>query len=420
MIDTPTFLVFPTFSTAGAKVQPDISVYDTGYPAGVVYPTQNHNWLFNRTSSNLNTAEDSIQSLVAENLSILADRGITPDGGVDDQVLTAIKEMLMDPTYIGSGTPSTATFLNGVNEWVEGSTSDDFFIGQTYFNYSGSGAGIDIAQGGSGNRFALIDFHSDETYTTYGLRIIRNSGANSLSTITHRGTNTLQVATEDAGSNIQLIAAGTTILDAKASNSSRAPAIVSYTSQDDAYGILQIQATGASSASLIVKSTSQTAQMMIWSTNGVRVGSRALSGGTGNLYLTHGTDTAVLTITKPSSTYLTTITDDLTITGAALIGGILTIKTKMLMTTPTIVTWLDSDNQGVVFTTLQPYVPISGNSCAVRGWLKQIGFIQYISNIGGTTIRIYYTDPNTAITQYADAVSGSGSGFGAGGCILVC
>ena len=48
---------------------------------------------------------------------------------------------------------------------------------------------MEIGNGGSGNRNAYIDLVGDETYTSYGFRIIRaNSGANSSTSLIHRGT----------------------------------------------------------------------------------------------------------------------------------------------------------------------------------------------------------------------------------------
>ena len=48
---------------------------------------------------------------------------------------------------------------------------------------------IEIGNGATGNRAALIDFTGDTTYTDYGLRIERgNAGSNAASTLYHRGT----------------------------------------------------------------------------------------------------------------------------------------------------------------------------------------------------------------------------------------
>ena len=48
---------------------------------------------------------------------------------------------------------------------------------------------LEVGQGGTGNRNAYIDLVGDATYTDYGFRIIRgNSGANSSTSLIHRGT----------------------------------------------------------------------------------------------------------------------------------------------------------------------------------------------------------------------------------------
>lgn len=68
-----------------------------------------------------------------------------------------------------------------------------------YSTTSGAASSIEIGAGGSGNRFAYIDFVGDATYTDYGLRVIRNnSGANTSSTITHRGTGSLVLHTNES------------------------------------------------------------------------------------------------------------------------------------------------------------------------------------------------------------------------------
>jgi len=57
---------------------------------------------------------------------------------------------------------------------------------------------VGVGRSGSGN--AYLDLVGDATYTTYGLRIIRgNSGANSNSYIYNRGTGSLNIVAEDAG-----------------------------------------------------------------------------------------------------------------------------------------------------------------------------------------------------------------------------
>jgi hypothetical protein len=72
-----------------------------------------------------------------------------------------------------------------------------------------SGPNIELTEQASGNRHSFIDFHGDDTYTDYGLRVIRgNTGANAESCIQHRGTGILRLSTRESGSHIVLQPAG--------------------------------------------------------------------------------------------------------------------------------------------------------------------------------------------------------------------
>ena len=60
---------------------------------------------------------------------------------------------------------------------------------------------IEVGNNSSGNRAAFIDFHGDDTFTDYGLRVIRNSnGVNANSEFLHRGTGALNLDVVDSGS----------------------------------------------------------------------------------------------------------------------------------------------------------------------------------------------------------------------------
>jgi len=59
-------------------------------------------------------------------------------------------------------------------------------------------SGIEVCALQSGDRNSLIDFHSDDTYTDYSLRIIRSPGANGGASITHRGTGIFEIRTVEA------------------------------------------------------------------------------------------------------------------------------------------------------------------------------------------------------------------------------
>ena len=65
---------------------------------------------------------------------------------------------------------------------------------------SGGSSEVQIGTMASGNRYAQIDLAGDDTYTDYGLRLIRhNGGANTFSQLTHRGTGELQIHVQDSG-----------------------------------------------------------------------------------------------------------------------------------------------------------------------------------------------------------------------------
>ena len=76
------------------------------------------------------------------------------------------------------------------------STSGNVFAGNTKI----ADTNIELSAYGTGNRYAYIDFHGDDTYTDYGLRIIRsNGGENTISELIHRGTGDFRITATDGG-----------------------------------------------------------------------------------------------------------------------------------------------------------------------------------------------------------------------------
>jgi hypothetical protein len=57
----------------------------------------------------------------------------------------------------------------------------------------------ELGSGRTGSGLSYVDLIGDTTYTDYGLRIVRNGGANANSAIVHRGTGELQISANDAG-----------------------------------------------------------------------------------------------------------------------------------------------------------------------------------------------------------------------------
>ena len=74
---------------------------------------------------------------------------------------------------------------------------------------------LEIGAGRSASGYAYIDLIGDTTYTDYGLRIIRNNtGANTDSVISHRGTGIMAISAQDAGS-VRLSTNGTSRVEVK-------------------------------------------------------------------------------------------------------------------------------------------------------------------------------------------------------------
>ena len=72
-------------------------------------------------------------------------------------------------------------------------------IGSMRLHNNSSSSRFELGGGGSGDRNAYIDLVGDETYTDYGLRLIRgDGGANSSSSLVHRGTGDFIIEANEA------------------------------------------------------------------------------------------------------------------------------------------------------------------------------------------------------------------------------
>ena len=120
----------------------------------------------------------------------------------------------------------TGTFaLRGINYFTGQQT-----IAGTIITGSGTDdAAIELGSNGSGNRNAYIDFHTDDTNTDYGLRIIKYAGVNGASEITALGTGGFAIG---ATGSITIKSAVNYAADNEASDTyviTLAPAITAYT-----------------------------------------------------------------------------------------------------------------------------------------------------------------------------------------------
>jgi hypothetical protein len=119
----------------------------------------------------------------------------SPSGVYRKLVSTAQTLLARDGGMVGVGTtnPQARLDVNG-NSNLRGAVN--------------TGGPIEHNSVNSGNRVSYIDFHGDDTYTDYGLRLIRwNGGANTNSDIRHRGTGSLVLSGDDGGQ-ILLYSAG--------------------------------------------------------------------------------------------------------------------------------------------------------------------------------------------------------------------
>lgn len=137
--------------------------------------------------------------------------GVYDDGRGVIQVKEAgvgYNNLLLNPVSgnVGVGTGATALTYKMQVAGTLSSTYLDAFGGLStmYGLQIGNATGdnnlhIGQGNGATGNRYAYIDFIGDNTYTDYGLRIIRNNtGANANSQIVHRGLGFLELNTNEA------------------------------------------------------------------------------------------------------------------------------------------------------------------------------------------------------------------------------
>ncbi|OGJ39761.1 MAG: hypothetical protein A2411_03205, partial [Candidatus Pacebacteria bacterium RIFOXYC1_FULL_39_21] len=124
----------------------------------------------------------------------IADTDIALDGASTNLDATGdfsinTDDFFVDKTtgYVGINTTTNALYLLDVNGVAR--------IGNTVHESNR----IEINDTGSGNRYAYIDFHSDDTNTDYGFRIIRNNSVNATTSLLNAGTGNILVRADTTG-----------------------------------------------------------------------------------------------------------------------------------------------------------------------------------------------------------------------------
>src|SRR6056300_1072664 len=96
-------------------------------------------------------------------------------------------------TYIDEVASDHLRLVAGGTEILRGYSSGVIDIYGSNINRS-----IELGSNRTGDGASYIDFIGDTTYTDYGFRIIRNSGANGITQLLHRGTGEVQLTTQES------------------------------------------------------------------------------------------------------------------------------------------------------------------------------------------------------------------------------
>ena len=96
-------------------------------------------------------------------------------------------------TYIDEVASDQLRLVAGGTEILKGYASGTIDIYGSNINRS-----IELGANRTGDGASFIDFIGDTTYTDYGFRVIRNSGATGITQLLHRGTGELQLTTQES------------------------------------------------------------------------------------------------------------------------------------------------------------------------------------------------------------------------------
>ena len=160
----------------------------------------------NITATGIITAQDSVQ--IGAGLSVAGVSTFTSSVGIADSIIhlgntdTSIRFPADDTFAVDIA--GTEKFFIDANGSVGIGTHEIDEPLDVYGNFvigarDTTDAQISVGRTDAGNRNAYIDLIGDNTYSDYGLRLIRqNGGANAASSLSHRGTGTLEIAALEA------------------------------------------------------------------------------------------------------------------------------------------------------------------------------------------------------------------------------
>lgn len=148
--------------------------------------------------------------LTGGNVLIGGTTDIPGTGGLKVFGTTASTTTSTGALVVGNGTSGGLGVGGAIHSGSNIRATGNLYAGDS--SVSTGAVSIQVGDSRTGSGFAHLDLVGDTTYSDYGLRIIRgNGGANTTSTVTHRGTGALQITTEESAS-IVLSTASTTAL----------------------------------------------------------------------------------------------------------------------------------------------------------------------------------------------------------------
>jgi hypothetical protein len=221
----------------------------------------------------------------------------TASGGDVTKVGTPVDNQV--GVWTGDGTlEGTTTLTYSGTALTIGGAAPVLNIGQAADLSTGT-ASIEVGAARTGDGVSQIDLIGDTSWTDYGLRLIRNGGVNGTSQLTHRGTGTLSIITDEVAA-IQFQTNNTAVLTLDASQNATFDGNVTVLGQFTSLGI-DDNASGERlqlSDTLMLLGDGTSGEEYTVGMKGVINGSLILSGGTagtngGAVYL-YGTSHATL------------------------------------------------------------------------------------------------------------------------------
>lgn len=118
MIAQQNFGTYPVFGDNATKVQPDANKYSAGFQEADVLPSEWMNWAWNKNSKGITDLNLGVSVIEKELINLLSAAGITPVQATENQVATAVEQLIAAKTGALSNLTTTAktSLVAAINE----------------------------------------------------------------------------------------------------------------------------------------------------------------------------------------------------------------------------------------------------------------------------------------------------------------